>query len=178
MAILRHVEATPGEREAYMRQALAMRRAQDAEAAEAGAEASAEVEAEEGAEGGETIELTPERYAELGAREQFVLTVSERGFGKRSSSYAYRISGRGGKGITAMIVNDRNGRLVASFPVEETDQIMLVTDRGQLIRCPVDDVRIAARSVQGVRIFRTDDEKVVSVERIPEEGNGTAEEEA
>jgi DNA gyrase subunit A len=175
MAILRHVEATPGEREAYMRQALAMRRAQDAEAADAGAEAAAEVEAEEGAE---AVELTPERYAELGAREQFVLTVSERGFGKRSSSYAYRISGRGGKGITAMIVNERNGRLVASFPVEETDQVMLVTDRGQLIRCPVDDVRIAARSVQGVRIFRTeDDEKVVSVERIPEEGNGAAEEE-
>jgi DNA gyrase subunit A len=177
MAILRHVGATPGEREAYMRQALAMRRAQDAEAAEAGAEAQAEVEAE-AEEGAEAVELSPERYAELGAREQFVLTVSERGFGKRSSSYAYRISGRGGKGITAMIVNERNGRLVASFPVEETDQVMLVTDRGQLIRCPVDDVRIAARSVQGVRIFRTeDDEKVVSVERIPEEGNGAAEEE-
>jgi DNA gyrase subunit A len=176
MAILRHVGATPGEREAYMRQALAMRRAQDAEAAEAGTEAPAEIEAE-AEEGAEAIELTPERYAELGAREQFVLTVSERGFGKRSSSYAYRISGRGGKGITAMIVNERNGRLVASFPVEETDQIMLVTDRGQLIRCPVDDVRIAARSVQGVRIFRTeDDEKVVSVERIPEEGNGAGEE--
>ncbi len=173
MAILRHVEATPGEREAYMRQALAMRRAQDAEAAEAGAEAP-EVEAET-EEGAEAVELTPERYAELGAREQFVLTVSERGFGKRSSSYAYRISGRGGKGITAMIVNERNGRLVASFPVEETDQIMLVTDRGKLIRCPVDDVRIAARSVQGVRIFRTEeDERVVSVERIPEEGNGEA----
>ncbi len=88
----------------------------------------------------------------------------------------YRISGRGGKGITAMIVNDRNGRLVASFPVEESDQIMLVTDGGKLIRCPVDDVRIAGRSVQGVRIFKTDDdEKVVSVERIPEDGNGEAE---
>jgi DNA gyrase subunit A len=174
MAILRHVEATPGEREAYMRQALAMRRAHDAEAVEAGAEASdVEVEAEEGAE---AIELTPARYAELGAREQFVLTVSERGFGKRSSSYAYRISGRGGKGITAMIVNERNGRLVASFPVEETDQVMLVTDGGKLIRCPVDDVRIAGRSVQGVRIFKTeDDEKVVSVERIPEESNGNGE---
>jgi DNA gyrase subunit A len=87
----------------------------------------------------------------------------------------YRISGRGGKGITAMIVNDRNGRLVASFPVEESDQIMLVTDGGKLIRCPVDDVRIAGRSVQGVRIFKTDDgEKVVSVERIPEDGNGDA----
>jgi DNA gyrase subunit A len=121
------------------------------------------------------VDLSPERYAELGAREQFVLTVSERGFGKRSSSYEYRISGRGGKGITAMIVNERNGRLVASFPVEESDQIMLVTDGGKLIRCPVDDVRIAGRNVQGVRIFRTDeDEKVVSVERISEDGNGEA----
>ena len=74
-----------------------------------------------------------------------------------------------------MIVNDRNGRLVASFPVEESDQIMLVTDGGKLIRCPVDDVRIAGRNVQGVRIFKTDDdEKVVSVERIPEDGNGEA----
>jgi DNA gyrase subunit A len=173
MAILRHVEATPGEREAYMRQALAVRRAQDAEAVDAGAEGPGE-EAEEGAE---AVELTPERYAELGAREQFVLTVSERGFGKRSSSYAYRISGRGGKGITAMIVNERNGRLVASFPVEDSDQIMLVTDGGKLIRCPIDDVRIAGRSVQGVRIFKTeDDERVVSVERIPEESNGNGEE--
>jgi len=128
------------------------------------------VEAEEGEE---VVDLSPDRYAELGAREQFVLTVSERGFGKRSSSYEYRISGRGGKGITAMIVNERNGRLVASFPVEESDQIMLVTDGGKLIRCPVDDVRIAGRNVQGVRIFRTDDEeKVVSVERVSEEGNG------
>ena len=172
MAILRHVEATPGEREAYIRQALAMRRAQDAEAVEAGAEVPADVETD-AEEGAEAVELTPERYAELGGREQFVLTVSERGFGKRSSSYAYRISGRGGKGITAMIVNERNGRLVASFPVEDSDQIMLVTDGGKLIRCPVDDVRIAGRSVQGVRIFKTeDDEKVVSVERIPEDGNG------
>jgi DNA gyrase subunit A len=172
MAILRHVEANPGEREAYIKQSLAMRRAQETDATEAGTEAPPEPEAE-AEEGAEAIELTPERYAELGGREQFVLTVSERGFGKRSSSYAYRISGRGGKGITAMIVNERNGRLVASFPVEETDQIMLVTDGGKLIRCPIDDVRIAGRSVQGVRIFKTEeDEKVVSVERIPEDGNG------
>ena len=81
------------------------------------------------------MSVSPERYAELGAHEQFVLTVSERGFGKRTSSYEYRISGRGGKGITAMIVNERNGRLVASFPVEDSDQIMLVTDGGKLIRC-------------------------------------------
>ena len=173
MAILRHVEASPGERAAYIKQALAMRRAQGTEVVDAGVEGAGELEAEEGGE--EAVDLSPERYAELGAREQFVLTVSERGFGKRSSSYEYRISGRGGKGITAMIVNERNGRLVASFPVEESDQIMLVTDGGKLIRCPVDDVRIAGRNVQGVRIFRTDEnEKVVSVERISEDGNGEA----
>jgi DNA gyrase subunit A len=170
MAILRHVEATPGERAAYLKQALAMRRAQGAEVSES---AVAEVEAEEGAE---AVELSAQRYAELGAKEQFVLTLSERGFGKRSSSYDYRISGRGGKGIVAMIVNERNGRLVASFPVEDSDQIMLVTDGGKLIRVPIDDVRIAGRNTQGVRIFKTeDDEKVVSVERVPEESNGTSE---
>jgi DNA gyrase subunit A len=164
MAILRHVEASPGERAAYLKQALAMRRAPGAEVVEG---AAAEDEA---------VELSAQRYAELGAKEQFVLTVSERGFGKRSSSYEYRISGRGGKGLVAMIVNERNGRLVASFPVEESDQIMLVTDGGQLIRCPVDDVRIAARNTQGVRIFKTEEtEKVVSVERVPEESNGNGE---
>ena len=101
-----------------------------------------------------------------------MLTVSSRGFGKRSSSYEYRVSGRGGKGIVAMVVNDRNGPLVASFPVDDSDQIMLVTDGGQLIRCPVYDVRIAGRNTQGVRIFRTDaEETVASVERIPDDGS-------
>ncbi|HXF52948.1 MAG TPA: DNA gyrase subunit A [Hyphomicrobiaceae bacterium] len=169
MAILLHVEATPAERLAYLKQALALRRAEGAE--DAGQEEEIGVEKAEG-----PAELTSERYAELSAKEQFVLTVSERGFGKRTSSYEYRTSGRGGKGIAAMVVNERNGHLVASFPVEASDQIMLVTERGQLIRCPVDDVRIAGRNTQGVRIFRTDeDEKVVSVERIPEEGNGNGE---
>src|SRR5262245_54044203 len=134
------------------------------------AEGAPDVEAE-----GESVgitELTPERYAELGAKEQFVLTVSQRGFGKRSSSYEYRTSGRGGKGIVAMVVNDRNGPLVASFPVAQSDQIMLVTDGGQLIRCPVGDVRIAGRNTQGVRIFKTDaEERVVSVEHIPDDGS-------
>jgi DNA gyrase subunit A len=167
MAILRHVEASPGERAAYVKQALAVRRSQGAVDP---SEGPAEAEVEEGAD---AVDLSPQRYAELGGSEQFVLTVSSRGFGKRSSSYDYRISGRGGKGITAMIVNERNGRLVASFPVEEMDQIMLVTDGGKLIRCPVDDVRIAARNTQGVRIFKTEeDEKVVSVERIPDDGSG------
>ncbi len=172
MAILHHVEASPAERAAYLKQSAAMRRAQTGEA-------ETEVtgvtpEPDETLEG--PAELTPERYAELGGREQFVLTVSERGFGKRSSTYEYRISGRGGKGIVAMVVNERNGNLVASFPIEPTDQIMLVSNGGQLIRCPVHDVRIAGRNTQGVRIFKTDaDEKVVSVERIPDDGSSTEE---
>ena len=166
MAILSHVDATPAERTAYLKQASAVRRGQNGEEPDV-----AEIETE--AEGEGEAELTPDRYAELSAKEQFVLTVSERGYGKRTSSYEYRISGRGGKGIAAMVVNDRNGPLVASFPIEHSDQIMLVTNGGKLIRCPVDDVRIASRNTQGVRIFKTDDdEQVVSVERIPEDGNG------
>jgi DNA gyrase subunit A len=121
--------------------------------------------------------LSQERYAEMGAAEQVVLTVSANGYGKRTSSYEYRISGRGGKGITAMVVNGRNGPLVASFPVEESDELMLVTDGGQLIRCPVHDIRKAGRSTQGVTLIDTaEHEHVVSVERISEEEGGEGEE--
>ncbi|MCA1458555.1 DNA gyrase subunit A [Bradyrhizobium sp. BRP22] len=169
LAILRHVETTSDERTAYLK----MRRAV---AGEVAAEEPVETEAEEttGA-----IQLSQERYVEMSAQEQVVLTVSENGYGKRTSSYEYRTTGRGGKGIVAMSVNSRNGKLVASFPVEEADQIMLVTDKGQLIRCPVGDIRIAGRSTQGVIVFDTaDDEHVVSVEHIGEDsengenGNG------
>ena len=105
-----------------------------------------------------------------------MLTVSVNGYGKRTSSYEYRTTGRGGKGIVAMSVNNRNGKLVASFPVEDSDQIMLVTDKGQLIRCPVEGIRIAGRSTQGVIVFDTaEDEHVVSVEHIGEEENGNGE---
>jgi DNA gyrase subunit A len=115
----------------------------------------------------------------MSAAEQFVLTVSERGYGKRSSSYEYRITGRGGKGIVAMDVRERDGttrkktgKLIASFPVEDGDQLMLVTDGGQLIRTRVEGIRIAGRSTQGVIVFDTaEGERVVSVERISEEGD-------
>ncbi len=167
LAILRHVEATSDERSAYLK----MRRAVAGE--NATEEAAAEGEAEEAST---AIQLSSERYVEMSAQEQVVLTVSANGFGKRTSSYEYRTTGRGGKGIVAMSVNNRNGKLVASFPVEESDQIMLVTDKGQLIRCPVEDIRIAGRSTQGVIVFDTaEDEHVVSVEHIGEEtenGNG------
>ena len=163
LAILRHVEATSDERSAYLK----MRRAV---AGESAAEETADAEAEETSG---SFQLSQERYAELGAKEQVVLTVSVNGYGKRTSSYEYRTTGRGGKGIVAMSVNNRNGKLVASFPVEDADQIMLVTDKGQLIRCPVADIRVAGRSTQGVIVFDTaDDEHVVSVEHIGEEDNG------
>ncbi len=185
MAVLNHLAASPDERAAYLKHAISQRRALNAEAAldEAGAADGTapelgSVEAGSSDDGDEAlpiVELTPERIAELAAAEQYVLTVSERGFGKRSSAYEYRTSGRGGKGIVAMVVNDRNGPLMASFPVAESDQIMLVTDAGQLIRCPVDDIRIAGRNTQGVRIFKTDSaEKVVSVERISDVGGEDA----
>ena len=126
-----------------------------------------------GGGGGADAMLSQERYAEMGAAEQFILTVSSNGYGKRTSSYEYRITGRGGKGIVAMAVNSRNGPLVASFPVEDEDQIMLVTDGGQLIRCPVHDIRKAGRSTQGVIVLDTaEDEHVVSVERISDEEEG------
>ncbi len=170
MAILRHVEASPAERGAYVKQAAIIRRAATGERPE-----ELETAPEEPGEPTDgAAELSPERYAELGAAEQFVLTLSERGFGKRTSAYEYRVSGRGGKGIIGMIVNQRNGKLVASFPVEESDQIMLVTDSGQMIRCPVEGISIVGRSTQGVRVFNTGEgERVVSVELITDEGNGT-----
>ena len=116
--------------------------------------------------------LSAERMAELEEREQFILTVTETGFGKRSSAYEYRRTGRGGQGLTAHGLGGRAGtRLAAAFPVEESDDLMLVTDGGQMIRTPVGQVRIVGRSSQGVTIFRTGkDEKVVSVERLPDSG--------
>ncbi len=164
MTILRHVEAEAAERAAYVKQANAIRRAATGEPDE---EDLAHEDMEENLE--ETA-LTPEKYAGMGAAEQFILTVSENGYGKQTSSYEYRTSGRGGKGIIAMTVNERNGKLVASFPVEDGDEIMLVTDGGQLIRCPVEDIRIIGRGTQGVTIFDTaEEEHVVAVEYIGED---------
>ncbi len=166
LAILRHMDATPDERAAFLK----MRRAVAGEADAADAPVEPVDTAEEGSA---DATISSERYAQMSAAEQEILTISERGFGKRTSSYEYRVSGRGGKGIAAMAVNARNGKLVASFPVEESDQLMLVTDGGQLIRCPVNGIRVAGRSTQGVIVFRTaDDEKVVSVERITDDESG------
>lgn len=174
MAILHHVEADAAERAAYLKRSIAERRAQGADDADDIVVVGEDVENE--------TELNEERYHELKAREQTVLTVSEYGYGKRSSSYEFRVSGRGGKGIRATDTSktDEIGKLVALFPVEASDQILLVSDGGQLIRVPVGGIRIAGRSTKGVTIFNTaDSEKVVSVERISEtesdEENGSSE---
>ena len=170
MSILGHVDASPAERSAYLKQAAADRRAQGAD------------DVEEiglvGEEATDVTDLAPERYAELRDREQTVLTVSEYGYGKRSSSYEFRVSGRGGKGIRATDTSktDEIGKLVSLFPVEASDQILLVSDGGQLIRVPVKGIRVAGRSTKGVTIFNTaDGERVVSVERISETDEGEAE---
>ena len=174
LAILRHSDATPAERTTYLRQAAAMRRAATGE--ESDAEEISVDEDMEATEATEEVALSSERYAEMGAKEQFILAVSENGYGKRSSAYEYRVSGRGGKGIIAMTLSERNGELIAAFPVEETDQIMLVTNGGTLIRCPIDDIRIAGRNTQGVTIFKTDDDaKVVSVAHLGDASEDEAE---
>ncbi|MEL6791316.1 MAG: DNA gyrase subunit A [Pseudomonadota bacterium] len=163
MAILHHMDATSDETKAYLKHAAAMRRAAG-EGDDDDGDGEMSVETDGSA-------LAPERIADLGAAEQFVLTVTENGYGKRSSSYEYRTSGRGGKGIIAIVSNERNGPVIASFPSEDSDEIMLVTNGGQLIRTPVHDIRVAGRNTQGVTIFRTrDGEQVVSVERIEDMG--------
>ncbi len=174
LSILRHMDATAEERLAYLKRASAVRRGINGE----GEEAATDLEEGQENQIGDAIELGEQRYVEMSAAEQFVLTVSERGYGKRSSSYEYRITSRGGKGIVAMDVRERDGairrktgKLIASFPAEDGDQIMLVTDGGQLIRTRVEGIRIAGRSTQGVIVFDTaEGERVVSVERISEEG--------
>jgi len=172
MSILRHLSASAEERVAYLKRASAVRRGSNGEAEEPAAEAE---------ETAGAIELGEQRYAEMSAAEQFILTISERGYGKRSSSYEYRITNRGGKGIVAMdiwegkkdaeTIREKTGHLIASFPVEDADQLMLVTNGGQLIRTRVEGIRVAGRATQGVIVFDTaEDERVVSVERVSEEG--------
>ncbi|MEO8883918.1 MAG: DNA gyrase subunit A [Devosia sp.] len=168
MSILRHFDATPAERNTFLKAYGAARRAVTGDGVEADAAPATSEEAED--EGGE-VALSVERYAEMGAAQEFVLTLTEYGFGKISSSYDFRISNRGGKGIQATDLDKigETGVLVAGFPVEESDQIMLVSDGGQLIRVPVEGIRFTKRASKGVRVFRTaEGEKVVSVERLSE----------
>lgn len=167
MAVIRHFEATAAERLTYLKMSRAVRGEADAE------DGAPVIEPDEtdgnGAVTDPAAELSQERYVEMSAAEEFLLTISEQGFGKRSSTFEYRVTGRGGKGITAMGMTERNGKLVASFPVEDGDQIMLVSNAGQVIRVPVGGIRIVGRVSQGVTVFQTPDgDRVVSVEHLSE----------
>ncbi len=157
MSILDHVAIDVETRDAFLKYAGAQRRGEEAGEGEVPALPAAELEA-------------------LQAGEEMILTITENGFGKRTSAYDYRIAGRGGQGIISIETSARNGPVVASFPVEASDEILLVTDAGQLIRCPVHDIRIAARNTQGVTLFKTgQDERVVSVTRLSDD-NGDVDE--
>src|SRR5262249_49030429 len=136
LALLAHSDATAAEARAYLRQAAAVRKAQGDAAGEE-PEVAPEEDTEETAE--EAV-LSPERYAELGAREQFVLAISEQGFGKRTASYEFRVTGRGGSGIVAIAMGAKNSAVVAAFPVEDSDHLMLITNQGQTIRVPVSKI--------------------------------------
>jgi DNA gyrase subunit A len=145
MSILRRVGTTQEEREAYLK-CPPWRDREDVECT-----------------------LSAERYAELSEKEQFILTVTQNGYGKRSSTYEYRRTNRGGQGITNIDTSERNGQVVASFPVKQGEQLMLVTDQGKMIRTTIADIRIMGRNTQGVTIFRVaENEQVVSVARIDE----------
>ena len=170
MGILRHMEVSSEEARAYLKHAAAMRRAATGEEEEI---------SEDDDEPVAEAALSAERIAELGAAEEFIFTVADDGMGKRSSAYDYRITGRGGKGLVAQNIwgrDKKNGpvkRVAQSFPVGDGDEVMLVTDGGQLIRTPVEQIRIAGRSTGGVWVLRTGDgERVVSAARLVDDGEG------
>lgn len=148
MSILHHVNMDQEQKVAYLRYAAAKRRGEDPE---------------------NPSEIEPDRLEALEEREEFILSITENGYGKRTSSYEYRVTGRGGSGIINIETSDRNGEVVAAFPIDVQDQLMMVTDNGRLIRVPVHDVRIAGRNTQGVTLFKVGDEElIVSVDRIQE----------
>ena len=158
MAIIRHFEADPAERAAYLKQRRLM----------AGV---TEDEADDDEEAVAAGQLSPERYAEMSAAEDLILTVTKGGSGKLSSSHDYPVRGRGGMGVKAISPGPRGGRIIASFPVASSDQIMLATSTGQSIRVPVDQISFRSRSAGGVKVFNVGaEEEVVSVARVAEQG--------
>ena len=166
MSVIRHFEADPAERAAYLKQRRLMAGATDEE-----------IEADEDEEAVAEGQLSTERYAEMSASEDLILTITSGGSGKLSSSHDYPVRGRGGQGVMAMDKAMRGGQLVASFPVEMSDQIMLATSKGQSIRVPVDGISFRSRSAGGVKVFNTSKgEEVVSVAWIAEQDDDTEEE--
>lgn len=162
MSVLQHLEVDADERQAYLQSVAARRRLgiTDYEGKDKDRSSDTKLAAR----------LEEPDFLVMAQREQFILSLTENGFGKRSSSYEYRTTNRGGSGIINIETSERNGPVVASFPVSDRDDIMLVTDRGKLIRIPVGDIRIAGRNTQGVIVFKTgEEEKVVSAAHLGED---------
>lgn len=172
MSILSHAEFSVAEREAYLKRS----RAERADPDDTNATTTSDEPPADGEEA--SVNLTDERYAELAAQEQFILTVTANGFGKRTSAYEYRITNRGGQGVVNIVLADvKNNGVVASFPVEDDTGLVMMTDGGQLIRTGVDEVRIAGRSTRGVTLFRVgDDERVVTVTHLRDDDDDDADE--
>ena len=163
MSVIRHFDASSEERAAYLKQRRLMAGVTEDEA-----------DSDEDEDAVTPGQLSPERYAEMSASEDLILTITAGGAGKLSSSHGYPVRGRGGMGVAAMDKAMRGGRLVASFPVEMSDQIMLATSTGQSIRVPVDQISFRSRSAGGVRVFNVSlGEVVVSVARVAEQGDPT-----
>ncbi|HYF06912.1 MAG TPA: DNA gyrase subunit A, partial [Acetobacteraceae bacterium] len=171
LSVLRHMKARVEERAAYLRAAAAKRRAAGEEP-EANANGNGHAGSEEGEEAVADIALSSERFAELEAAEEMLLTVTDGGFGKRTSAYEYRVTGRGGQGITSIGLSPRTGRaVIGTFPVRPGDHLMLVTDGGQLIRIEADDIRITGRQAMGVTLMRlSDGERVTSCFPVKDDG--------
>jgi DNA gyrase subunit A len=166
LSVLRHVQAEPEERVAYLKLANAKRRNGNGNGE---VEAEAPAEAEEDI--AEEVSLSAEQFERMEDTEEMLLTVTDMGFGKRTSAYEYRVTGRGGQGIANITLAPRNGKtVVATFPVRQGDDIMMVTDAGRLIRVPVDQVRTTGRQAMGVTLFRVDKgEHVTSVFTVLED---------
>jgi len=180
MSMLRHTEFSTEERYAYLKRSKAERGGDDAEIAAAdpaAAEAAEPENGEEGVEPATEVQLSDERYAAMKKAEEFILSVAEDGYGKLTSAYEYRITGRGGKGLVNIALDRPKAppaHCIAAFPASNDDQLLLVTQQGQIIRTPVDGIRVAGRSTRGVVIFRIDEgDKVVSVSRLREDEGGT-----
>ena len=157
MTILRHVDFDTETRDAYIKESRRLRGGEESEV-------------EEHPVNGNGVSISEEDFSRMAEHEEFILTVTRKGYGKRTSAYEYRVTKRGGQGVTAIATGKRNGNVVAAFPVEGDDQAMMITDAGKVIRIPVNDIRIAGRATQGVTLFDTADaENVTSVAHLSQE---------
>ncbi|MBS0185310.1 MAG: DNA gyrase subunit A [Proteobacteria bacterium] len=166
LSVINATQFTPEEREAYLRKANKDRRGEEIDFQEEDSEEERTSSA---------FSITEDLYRKMAEEEQFILTITENGYAKRTSSYAYRRTNRGGQGVVNMTLGTKTGNVISSFPIENEGQVILVTDQGQLIRCPVHDIRICGRQSQGVILFRVGKDEKVASTAVVREDNGEEE---